>query len=332
MASPPYEIDENTYERFDQRRTVFARKDLDSGASYYGKGMYDKIEEVIGGKRRGYSKTDFARALAGWTVYDYFHGAFSWEKLDEANNVMEKPAFEDVEALKDKRRATREVKRTARLYGASLVGITGVDSKWVYSRGREGEEIELPDGYDYCIVMALKMDYEAIQESPNFLAAAASSTGYSSMAYTVSCTAEFLRTLGYGAIPMGNDTALSIPLAIDAGLGELGRSGLLITREYGSCVRLCKIFTDLPLLEDEPADLGIDDFCRGCRKCVEACEAGAIDETREPSYSRASPSNNKGILRWPVNHDLCYSFWIENGGDCSNCIAACPFTKGVVFD
>jgi len=47
---------------------------------------------------------------------------------------------------------------------------------------------------------------------------------------------------------MCNDTALSIPLAIDAGLGELGRNGLLITAEYGYCIRLCKIFTNLPLI------------------------------------------------------------------------------------
>ena len=72
-----------------------------------------------------------------------------------------------------------------------------------------------------------------------------------------SILAEFIRILGYKAIPMGNDTSLSIPLAIDAGLGELGRHGLLITPEYGPCVRLCKVFTDLPLEPDKPIQFGV---------------------------------------------------------------------------
>ena len=137
--------------------------------------------------------------------------------------------------------------------------------------------------------------------------------------------AEFIRNLGYKAIPMGNDTALSIPLAIDAGLGQLGRNGLLITPEYGPCIRICKVFTDLPLFVDKPIEFGVTKFCKTCSKCADACEADAIQKTNEPSFKTECISNNQGILRWAVNHDKCYSFWIENGGDCSNCIAACPF-------
>lgn len=49
-----------------------------------------------------------------------------------------------------------------------------------------------------------------------------------------------------------NDTALAIPYAIKAGLGEYGRHGLLITPEYGPRVRIGKIFTDMPLAHDVP--------------------------------------------------------------------------------
>ncbi len=126
---------------------------------------------------------------------------------------------------------------------------------------------------------------------------------------------------------MGNDTALSIPLAIDAGLGQLGRNGLLITPEYGACVRLCKVFTDMPLVPDRPLDFGLTEFCRTCDKCSQACEAGAISTDPEPSFDVACPSNNSGIKRWAVNADRCYEFWAENTAACSNCIAACPFSK-----
>ena len=51
--------------------------------------------------------------------------------------------------------------------------------------------------------------------------------------------AQFLHHLGYKAIPCGNDTAVSIPYAIQAGSGELGRNGLLIIPEYGPHVRVC---------------------------------------------------------------------------------------------
>ena len=97
------------------------------------------------------------------------------------------------------------------------------------------------------------MDAQAIVSSPAFRAGVATGVGYSRMAYAISCLAEFIRHLGYAAIPMGNDTALSIPLAVDSGLGELGRNGLLVTPQYGPCVRICKVFTDLPLATDAGA-------------------------------------------------------------------------------
>jgi len=173
--------------------------------------------------------------------------------------------------------------------------------------------------------MTVKMDGSAIKTSPAFTACAAMGLAYSKMAFIVACMAEFIRNLGYTAIPIGNDKALSIPLAIDAGLGQLGRNGLLITPEYGPCVRICKVFTDLPLNVDKAIDFGVTEFCKTCNKCAESCGAEAIQKGKEPSFKIQCPSNNKGILRWAVNHDKCYNFWIKNGGECSNCIASCPF-------
>jgi reductive dehalogenase len=190
-----------------------------------------------------------------------------------------------------------------------------------------GNPVEIPAEFRYAIVMAILMDADAIMGSPAYRAASATGVGYSRMAFAIACLAEFIRNLGYRAIPMGNDTSLSIPLAIDAGLGELGRHGLLITPQYGPCVRLCKVFTDLPLEADKPIQFGVTRFCRACNRCVGACPPGAIQSGREPSYQIVCPSNNRGILRWAVNHENCYSFWLENGASCSSCIAMCPFTR-----
>jgi len=321
---PNYVVDKKKLKRFNQRQTIFGRKIYDKKSDFYKKGMYDNSEKVISENKEGYSRIDFAKMMGSWTAYDYFHNAFSWEKLADANSTMEKPVMKKF-IIKNNADMTREIKKVAKLYGAYKIGITHVNKNWTYSKDMDGASIEIPKECKFAIVMSVKMDGVAIQNSPSFTACAATGLAYSQMALLVACVAEFIRNLGYKAIPMGNDTALSIPMAIDAGLGELGRNGLLITPEYGPCIRICKVFTDMPLECDKPIEFGVTDFCKKCKKCVDACKAEAIQTTEKPSFNIACPSNNPGILRWTVNHDKCYKFWIENGGECSNCIVACPF-------
>jgi hypothetical protein len=91
------------------------------------------------------------------------------------------------------------------------------------------------------------MDYTLMRTAPAYGENAATGRGYSMMAYVASSVVHFIRDLGYKAIPCGNDTALSVPMAIDAGLGELGRHGILIAPKYGPRIRISKVFTDLPL-------------------------------------------------------------------------------------
>jgi hypothetical protein len=323
-ATTSYSIDKKILTRFNQRQNIFGRKLYDTTADFYHKGMYDNSSKIITQNKEGYSRLDFARVIGSWTVYDYFHNAFSWEKLTDANSIMEKPVLEKY-IVTNPQKLSEEVKKTARTFGAFTVGISYVNEYWVYLKNMENESIVLPEECKYSIVMTVKMDGDAIKTSPSFTASTVTGLAYSQMAFLVGCMAEFIRNLGYIALPMGNDTALSIPLAIDAGLGQLGRNGLLITPEYGPCVRICKVFTDLPLHPDTPIAFGVPEFCKTCHKCADACEADAIQTEDEPSFNIVCRSNNKGILRWAVDHDKCYNFWIENGGECSNCIAACPF-------
>ena len=324
LDSPPYTVDEKVLMRFDQRQTIFGRMLRDEKVPFYRKDMYENVAKIIAKNEPRYSRVEFARTLGAWAVYDYFHGASSWQQLTEPNTVMNKPVLEKYPVM-DPHIMSEQVKETAKLYGAALAGICKLDHRWIYSYDIDGKPIEIPEEYKYAIVMAIEMDATAIKTSPAFPACTASAMGYSRMAFCIACLAEFIRNLGYRAIPMGNDTALSISLAIDAGLGELGRNGLLITPEYGPCVRLCKVFTDLPLEPDKPIEFGVANFCKQCKKCAEACKIGAIQFEKEPSFKVVCRSNNQGILRWAVDHDKCYSFWVENGGDCSNCIAVCPF-------
>ena len=115
-------------------------------------------------------------------------------------------------------------------------------------------------------------------------------------------------------------------MAMQAGMGELGRHGILITPQYGPRIRISKIFTDLPLVPDEPIEFGVTEFCSKCRKCAEACPPRAIsfgDPTAEP-YNM---SNANLELKWRINAEKCLGFWGANGADCGACIRACPFNK-----
>jgi epoxyqueuosine reductase len=324
LDAPPYTIDPDVLAPFDERQTVFARRYWDQQAPFYGQNIHERAAEVVGRGQPGYSRVEFARTRAAWTVHDHFRGAYSWEALGDS----ERATYEfDRHPVVDPAAMSVQVKETAHAYGADLVGITRLDRRWVYTHNRAGHPIQIPDGIESAIVMAIKMDARRILASPSFEASTATGVGYSRMAFSIACLAEFLRNLGYRALPMGNDTALSIPLAIDAGLGELGRNGLLITPSCGPCVRLCKVFTDLPLEPDPPISFGVAETCHECRRCAEACEVEAISFDPKPSFRITCPSNNRGIRRWAVNHDRCYSFWVQNGASCSTCIAACPYTR-----
>lgn len=349
-----YEIDETIYQRFEQKNNMIYRRTWDKGLDTYGKMFETNIQNHINSHKEGYSRLDFALVAAGWTVYEKFPYAFMWEREELVDIGYGINWMKNKYKIKDNSEFTSWIKKAAKFYGASLVGVADVNEKWIYKSGfvrpqltseadskrniREGKSmdsiletpINLPTGINKVIVMAIEMDEEAISTAPAQPAAAAAAIAYSKMAFVIACLGEFIRNLGYRAIQCGNDTALSIPLAIDAGLGALGRHGLLITPEYGPRVRICKVFTDLPLIADKPNISfirKIDNVCKSCNNCAEACETSAIPRETEPNYNPKSISNNPGVKKYYIDAEKCFKFWIENSSDCGNCIAVCPFSK-----
>jgi reductive dehalogenase len=204
--------------------------------------------------------------------------------------------------------------------------VAEVDEKWVYTHDRDDRPIDLGEGIDRCVVMAIEMDYDGLRRSPSLAAGIRTGVGYSRMAMAQACLGQFIRNLGYRAIACGNDTAMSAPLAVAAGLGEVGRNGILITREFGPRVRLCKVFTDLPLVPDRPIDIGVRRFCEVCKRCAEECPSRSIPRG-EPAMEGPTESNADGVMKWRVNPEACYRYWIRNGASCSNCIRVCPWNK-----
>lgn len=345
-----YDIDEATYRRFDSSRTAFVvvgqRDTGEIGPVNFFNKMLLKMMENTEKNVEGKSRSDYA-LMVGSHAINYILGTYGdqnankqflkWAALFVPDFLSKSPA----QIAPDK--LTSLVKDAAMFYGSDLVGITDLDKRWVYDRNiykpfkfgdvehpvETEEGFIIPNSVNKAVVMAIHMNKDFVLESPNVANFAATELGYSKMGFLAISLAEFIRALGYNAIPCMNDTALSIPLAISAGLGQLGRNGLLLTPEYGACIRLCKVLTDMPLNIDKPIDFGQTEFCKQCLACARACPAGAISFD-DRTFAGVCESNNPGVAKWYVDVVKCLRFWQTNGAACSNCIAACPFTKGFV--
>ncbi|MHA2281819.1 MAG: hypothetical protein ACXAC5_13330 [Promethearchaeota archaeon] len=66
--------------------------------------------------------------------------------------------------------------------------------------------------------------------------------------------------------------------AVAAGLGHLGWSGNLVTKDFGGSCYLGGVITTAPL---EPDPMEEKNYCNRCKICVKACTAGFFHETEE---------------------------------------------------
>lgn len=348
----PYLIDERVYQRYDQRNNLtVGRPNWDDKLRLFineANRTRVRVKRILSGQP-GYHLEDYSLyAAAGvlaknlGTAIDHDNrGLTSWSALSAKVDS-------EIDRWKgDPAAATAMVKRVGRFFGADLVGIAPLDERWIYSHAfwSEGthkeivfDEVDMPLETDYkliipksarwIIVMAVRMDRDMIQLTPTPTGCAEVLRTYSSMAFLVAALAEFLRGIGYQAIPAINGLGLSIPMAIDAGLGEQGRHGKLITPEFGPCVRLCKVITTLPLVPDKPIRFGVTEFCQVCKKCAAMCPSKAIPKG-ERTWSGPSVSENSGVYTWRLNNEACRRYWIAGHADpCTICIRVCPFTKG----
>ena len=327
-------------DRFDQKNEMFKRSIWDEKMKPYGRRLY---REAKYGEQAGFRQLDQAFRFASWNLEASAgfgnvrsnSGLYSWEGVAPRFKHWVEIGGQIKESPEE---MSRIVKKVARFYGAGLVGICKVHPNWVYSYEynrltQEHYPIEIPEECQNAIVMALEMDYEAMRTSPSAAEAATTGLGYSRMAVVANLMAIFIRHLGYRAIPSGNDTALSIPLAMAAGLGEAGRHGILITRKLGPRVRLCKVFTDLPLHYDSYQPFGVKEFCQACKKCAIHCPSQAVSYG-EMTTEGHNISNHSGSLKWYSNYERCFQFWAKIRTDCANCIRVCPFNKpqGLLHD
>jgi len=220
--------------------------------------------------------------------------------------------------------ATRRIKGFARHQGAADVRITRLKPHHVYSHaGRRlhnwGEE-QTPD-HTYAVVVAVEMDHQMVHSAPLNPAVTETAIQYLNAAKITTVLANYITQLGYRARAHvdGNYKVLCTALAHEAGIGELGRLGLIITPSHGPRVRLAVVTTDIPLLEDPPISFGVQHFCRICKKCADNCPSGSIDKEEKKKI--------RGVIKWQSNMESCFQFWLKSGTDCGLCLAVCPYSK-----
>lgn len=120
---------------------------------------------------------------------------------------------------------------------------------------------------------------------------------------------------------------------LKAGLGFLGKNGLLITREYGSYVLLGEIVTDLEIEPDKPL---LQKSCCQCMKCLFSCPNGVI----------LSPCGNMNNTSINIDYKNCISEITQRKGEltqeekelmcdtnqawgCDHCQTVCPHNSKI---
>lgn len=207
-----------------------------------------------------------------------------------------------------------ELEAYARELGVSQIGYTRVNPDFIF------KDFEIL--YDNAMVITMNMEREAIQTAPSDAATGEIWRTYSDLGIIVNKLAYFLRERGYNCHPspaVGGDVCTP-PLAQDAGIGVIGKNGLLITPEFGPSQRIAAVFMDidnLPLqtLSDNE-HRWIKDFCETCNNCVRHCPGQAILEqtlTLDDGYPMY------------IEREKCAPYFSKN---CCTCIATCPFIYG----
>jgi ferredoxin len=210
-------------------------------------------------------------------------------------------------------------------YGAADVGFAKLEKYHFYShRGRTADNWGQPIdcAHKTGIVIVIPMKVRALKQAPRLQVVNESARSYTEAAKVACVVAEYLRHLGYEALAQtdGNYLAPLVPIAAEAGLGEVSRMGLLIHPRLGPCLRLSMVSTELELPPDEKPEFGVSHFCRLCKKCADNCPTRSISRDDEPPLDR-------GVRHWKIIQEKCYSFWKSIGTDCGICLSVCPYTK-----
>lgn len=308
--------------RIDERDVMFSRIRLEPGTQRFEefyqrhpekREIDDGIRKEPGYLSKGSKYFDshlYSATAAGFTTVEHLR-----------RHIDGEPAEEKVES--DPEKVTAFIKSWVMRIGVASVGVTELKDYHLYTFTGRGDDYGKPVtcSHKYAIALTVEMGFEMMQPAP--LASEAMETAHQylvcgSIAVEI---AQFIRNLGYPArAHIDGRYYMVCPLvARDAGLGEIGRMGLLMTPKLGPRIRIAVVTTDIPLVTDKRTyDYSLIDFCAQCRKCADICPGRAI-----PFEDRTEID---GVRRWQVNQEKCFTMWCKFGTDCSRCVSVCPYS------
>lgn len=321
---------------FHQRDDIFTRAFWDDSVRSAKTDAFFASYRMEAAPRRGdgFQQRDFALRNAAWLISDIVSERSADKGLREGFQAPiqpDTPVAPEPVPVDDTGRMSAEIKRIARFFGADLCGITGIDPRWQYAARVDTRDMsdapnDLPPGITHVIVLGHQMEESLVATYPSALAGAATGREYSHEAAVSMQMAAYIRNLGYEAIASMNDTGLVIPYALKAGLGEYARNQMVITPQFGPRLRFSKIYTNLPLTQDTPKQLGVAAFCSICTKCADACPVKALPYG-PPSTDRPNRSAIQGVRKWTSDAEKCFGFWAKLASDCAICMRVCPFNR-----
>ena len=213
----------------------------------------------------------------------------------------------------DAARFTAELKAKAASLGLSAIGIAPFDRKYIFAEAQSwwfGP---------WVIVCVQESNWDRAQllpiEAANETAAASADT---ELHMRVARLASWIHSHGYRARanhPHGSH--LVQHFAVEAGLGQMGLNGQLLTPIAGSRCRITTINTDAPLVSGTPRDFGIPKLCDTCKVCIRRCPAGAIP-ARRGMY--------RGVERVQIREDRCWPT-VAQARACAICMKVCPVQR-----
>jgi len=318
--------DETPVQRVDERTIMFSRNALKVGSAEFNQYYADHPEHK--------KNDDHFRTLAGllsprsgkFEALAFAAAEASFQSVNELSALVEgDPKPEKTQVSADT--ISRFVKGWALKLGADSTGITELKPYHVYSvkgRGpRFGQTIDLENNFTHTHALAftVEMDHRQLGAAPDSPTIMESGQQYMLAGSVAVQVAQFLRNLGWEAEAHidANYRVICPLVARDAGLGEIGRMGLLMTPNLGPRVRLGVVTTNLPLTVDRRKfDPSVLHFCSICKKCSDICPPNAIPNGAGELID--------GVTRWQVNQEKCFTYWCSIGTDCGQCMKVCPYS------
>jgi iron-sulfur cluster-binding protein, putative len=120
------------------------------------------------------------------------------------------------------------------------------------------------------------------------------------------------------------DTGALVDTAVAqrAGIGFIGKNGLVISKEFGSYMFLGELITNLDIEPDQPVNYD----CGDCNRCVTACPTSCLigDGTMNAKRCLSFQTQDKGIMDLEFRKKIKTVIY-----GCDICQICCPYNKGL---